>query len=245
MRSDAKLGLFVFLVLVISVFFLVAHELSQRPVEDASGDEATSAAEVGTTLPTIDGSEPAPWADLPAVPAVPAVPAATAAASASSADAWHALPEVRAPESAQAQPDAGEYVVESGDNLWVISKKVYGKGSQWRRIFEANRDRLGSPDAVLKVGMKLEIPPGDASPTVRPSAPAGEAPWGSELADASGRTHVVESGESLYTIAKKYYGSGAKEKTDLIYAANRERLSNPEMLKVGMTLSIPETRSGR
>lgn len=49
------------------------------------------------------------------------------------------------------------YRVEDGDSLWVISKKVYGKGSQWERIYEANRDLLSSPDDV-KPGMGLKIP---------------------------------------------------------------------------------------
>ncbi len=49
------------------------------------------------------------------------------------------------------------YRVEDGDSLWVISKKVYGKGSLWERIYEANRDQLESPDSV-KPGMGLRIP---------------------------------------------------------------------------------------
>jgi len=49
------------------------------------------------------------------------------------------------------------YRVEDGDSLWVISKKVYGKGSLWEKIYEANRDQLKSPDSV-KPGMGLRIP---------------------------------------------------------------------------------------
>jgi len=49
------------------------------------------------------------------------------------------------------------YEVEDGDSLWVIAKKHYGRGSDWERIFEANLDRLASPDAV-RAGMVLRIP---------------------------------------------------------------------------------------
>lgn len=49
------------------------------------------------------------------------------------------------------------YTVEEGDSLWVISKKVYGAGASWEKIYEANRDVLESPDD-LGVGMKLRIP---------------------------------------------------------------------------------------
>jgi nucleoid-associated protein YgaU len=49
------------------------------------------------------------------------------------------------------------YRVEEGDSLWVISKKVYGKGSEWEKIYRANTDILSSPDDV-KPGMGLRIP---------------------------------------------------------------------------------------
>ena len=54
------------------------------------------------------------------------------------------------------------YVVQKGDSLWSIAAKpdVYGKATRWRRIFDANRDLLKSPDAV-RPGMKLKIPRGD------------------------------------------------------------------------------------
>jgi nucleoid-associated protein YgaU len=49
------------------------------------------------------------------------------------------------------------YIVQDGESLWIISKKVYGKGSRWGELFEENRDVLKSSDA-LKVGMTLRIP---------------------------------------------------------------------------------------
>ena len=54
------------------------------------------------------------------------------------------------------------YVVQKGDSLWSIAAKpeVYGSATRWRRIFDANRDLLKSPDAV-RPGMKLKIPRGD------------------------------------------------------------------------------------
>jgi len=53
------------------------------------------------------------------------------------------------------------YVVRKGDSLSSIAAKpeVYGKASRWRRIFNANRDLLKSPDRV-RAGMKLKIPRG-------------------------------------------------------------------------------------
>ena len=51
------------------------------------------------------------------------------------------------------------YVVQKGDSLWSIAAKpeVYGKATHWRRIFDANRDLLKSPDRV-RPGMTLKIP---------------------------------------------------------------------------------------
>lgn len=51
------------------------------------------------------------------------------------------------------------YVVQKGESLWSIAAKpeIYGKATRWRRIFDANRDLLKSPDR-LKAGMTLKIP---------------------------------------------------------------------------------------
>ena len=51
------------------------------------------------------------------------------------------------------------YVVQKGDSLWSIAKRpeIYGKATRWRRIFDANRDQLKSPDR-LHAGMTLKIP---------------------------------------------------------------------------------------
>ena len=56
---------------------------------------------------------------------------------------------------------------------------------------------------------------------------------------AAGRMHTVASGDSLYTIAKRYYGNGAKSKTDIIYAANRDKMNSPDALRIGLALTIP------
>ena len=47
--------------------------------------------------------------------------------------------------------------VVSGDTLWAISKKYYGKGSRYMEIFEANTPMLSHPDKIY-VGQMLRIP---------------------------------------------------------------------------------------
>lgn len=49
------------------------------------------------------------------------------------------------------------YTVQSGDSLSTISRKFYGTPSRWIDIYQANRDRLASENA-LRVGQELRIP---------------------------------------------------------------------------------------
>lgn len=48
-----------------------------------------------------------------------------------------------------------EYIVQEGDVIWNISKKVYGNGSHFQKILDANGLKENS---VLKPGQKLIIP---------------------------------------------------------------------------------------
>jgi LysM repeat protein len=49
------------------------------------------------------------------------------------------------------------YTVQKGDTLWKIANRFYGSGTEWRKVFEANRDTLSNPDK-LKAGAKIRIP---------------------------------------------------------------------------------------
>ena len=49
--------------------------------------------------------------------------------------------------------------------------------------------------------------------------------------------HVVRTGDNLWKISKKYYGSGAKWK--LIYEANRSAIKKQDFLEPGTVLAIP------
>jgi len=50
------------------------------------------------------------------------------------------------------------YVVQENDTLWIIAEKVYGDGSLYMKIYEANTDQLDDPEDILDVGMVLKIP---------------------------------------------------------------------------------------
>lgn len=65
------------------------------------------------------------------------------------------------------------YTVKKGDTLEKISAAVYGDGSKWRRIFEANQHALKNPSRIYP-GQKLRIP-GIASE--KKSEPSSQDPW--------------------------------------------------------------------
>jgi LysM repeat protein len=103
------------------------------------------------------------------------------------------------------EPAVKTYVVQRGDLLSTISKKFYGTTGKWRQIYEANREVISDPD-VLKVGTEIVIPditaadPGEAAVRVERREPGTR--------EGAGRTHKVASGDTLYSIAAKYYGDG-------------------------------------
>ena len=68
-------------------------------------------------------------------------------------------------EQTQAAPPVAydTYVVQKGESLWSIAAKpeMYGKAGRWRRIFDANRERLHDNPNRVRVGMSLKIPRGE------------------------------------------------------------------------------------
>jgi LysM repeat protein len=49
------------------------------------------------------------------------------------------------------------YTVVKGDNLWNISKRFYGNGAFWPRIYNANRNLIGNPNLIYP-GQVFVIP---------------------------------------------------------------------------------------
>ena len=49
------------------------------------------------------------------------------------------------------------YTVQPGDKLSDIAARLYGEVGAWERIYEANREKLETPDAIAP-GQELLIP---------------------------------------------------------------------------------------
>jgi len=88
-------------------------------------------------------------------------PLASPAASPSTASSGSTAASAPTP-AAAATPDAsgGEtYEVQAGDTLGTIAEKFYGDSTQWRPIYDANKDAIGPDPDKLKLGQQLKIPP--------------------------------------------------------------------------------------
>lgn len=71
------------------------------------------------------------------------------------------------------------YRVRKGDTLTGIATRLLGNSQRYRDIYEANRDRLSSPDA-LRVGMDLRIPVPEPSPVAANPATDDDFPPGED-----------------------------------------------------------------
>ena len=90
--------------------------------------------------------------------AAPTNPAASVPTAAPTAVPTTAQAPTKAPAPPATSP-VGEsrHIVQKGETLGHISRKYYGKSSEWRRILKANRDVLPTEKA-LQPGMTLRIP---------------------------------------------------------------------------------------
>jgi len=143
------------------------------------------------------------------------------------------------------------YTVMPNDNLAVIAKKHYGDEEGNRlvnieRIVKFNSLASGS---FIRQGQKLKIPPLEltknpnfvAVKTVTPVKKSSNVRSVIALPTASvvSRTrtkYTVQEGDTLWSIAEKFLGNGAKCKD--ICKANR--ISEGKTLSVGMSLVIPK-----
>lgn len=72
--------------------------------------------------------------------------------------------------AAPSAPAAEAYTVQRGDTLDKIAAKVYGDSNQWRRIYQANKDQLASPNRIYP-GQKLVIPPAQEKKAAQQGGP--------------------------------------------------------------------------
>lgn len=142
--------------------------------------------------------------------------------------------EVIHPDASTAKPPMN-YTVAKGDSLTKISRRFYGDASMAKAIFAANRKMLKTPN-LIKAGQKIFLPAKGASvhTTSHTSPMTGTTPTTPHTLPT---TYKVKKGDSLFLIAKRIYGSGSK--WTKIYNANKAKLKNPDRVREGMVLQIP------
>lgn len=60
-------------------------------------------------------------------------------------------------QNAAATTSGKTYTVQAGDNMRKIARNMYGDEMQWKKIWEANKDKIPNPD-VVRQGLELTIP---------------------------------------------------------------------------------------
>lgn len=114
-----------------------------------------------------------------------------------------------------------------------------GSGFLADNIFLLNRDVIDDPNHLL-AGVKIRLPyanPADSSGPAANANGAGLTPPGRRPTQGLGGTHTVVSGDTLSSIALRYYGTSAGWR--FLYEANKTTVPSPDKLSVGMELTIP------
>lgn len=88
-----------------------------------------------------------------------------------------------------------DYVVQSGDTLERIARKVFNDPRKWHEIYEWNRDQLPDPGR-LRVGQVLKIKGGSGTATTAPVAPT-----------STSRAEIIE--EPVHTPSSTVHTKGA------------------------------------
>ena len=129
-----------------------------------------------------------------------------------------------------------KHQVQSGESLYAIAARYLGDGGRWKEVLAAN-PRLKSASRV-RAGLTLLIPDGQGVAAAPTSAVmAAKAVEASTAPAPSGKTYLVQSGDTLSSIARRQLGGHGHWKR--LYAANRDLLSSPDMLRAGQTLKLP------
>ena len=139
-----------------------------------------------------------------------------------------------------------KYIVQAGDNLAVIAKKFYGpelgnKRAVVHGIFEANADILDSPDDI-RIGQKLTIP---AIGSVEKTQTQKKSIFDSGMFEKvkklvtrpRPKRHVVRQDETLWQIAAEYLGDG--ERYHEILELNEDVINDASELGIGVSLKLP------
>ncbi len=109
----------------------------------------------------------------------------------------------------------GQYTVQSGDTMMLVSFKVYGDYTRWKSI--ANLNSQVNAQALV------------AGETLKYKLPSEKFEW-----RPNGTPYLIRTGDTLGTISKDKYGTASKWKS--LWENNRPMIKNPNLIFAGFTL---------
>ena len=141
------------------------------PVAVAGAPVARGTDAAGTTSPAAPRASDAPASQAERAPAAGSVVAGLQPGGSRTAAPQSAGPRPAGAGTAIVLADPGQVVVPEvntaivarGDNLWRISKRVYGQGLRYTVIYGANTPQIRNPDLIYPG--QVFVLPGDGSPT--------------------------------------------------------------------------------
>ena len=137
-------------------------------------------------------------------------------------------------------PEVSLHDVKPGESLRAICRRYYGNADLADPL--ARYNGVSDPN-VLCVGRQLRIP--SAAVLLDPAArwtAKQEHTNAARSTDARFVTYTIKPGESLSEIAKRLLNSAAR--WEQLYELNRHVLSDPDEIRAGTVITIPEPDSG-
>lgn len=197
-------------VLVIGgIFVFEGCSRTKAPTPDMASNESQPGQPPTMATAPDTGTQPMPQGMTPAIPQPTVTTAAIPAAT----------------------PASKTYVVRKGDSLWKIAKL------ESVSVGDLSRANNLSKTSTLQIGQKLQIPASARTETTTATAsviPTGAALSSSDMSapvDASGNLYTVQSGDSLWKIARR----------QSVTVASLKQANNltSDSLKIGQRLHIP------
>jgi nucleoid-associated protein YgaU len=141
-------------------------------------------------------------------------------------------PPAATPLPAQPSPAAAvrKYTVAEGETLWSIAEEQYGDPYLYTKLLAANP----GISEFVNAGQVINLPAKDAllAPVAKPSSEAEQ-----RKSPPGGHPYVVVKDDTLYSIAAKQLGNGNRWRE--LLELNKDKLTRPEDLQVGMELKLP------
>jgi LysM repeat protein len=109
------------------------------------------------------------------------------------------------------------YAVQKGDTLMKIAFNIYGDIAQWKNLYEWNKDKLKSANA-LEVGDQLKYDKPASEPAI----------------EKNGEPYMIKKGDTLGLIAGDVYGKQSKWKK--LWENNRSLIHDPNRIYAGFYL---------